>query len=87
MIKVFKISKVAIGSEEGLLDSGATHSLRGRRAEEDLSKLRQIEVTLACGRTMKLKMTRGGTMVADDEKVEPIIPLGKMIMVLKCSMD
>ena len=88
MIKVFKISKVAIGSEEGLLDSGATHSLRGRRAEEDLSKLRQIEVTLACGRTiLKLKMTRGGTMVADDEKVEPIIPLGKMIMVLKRSMD
>ena len=44
-------------------------------------------MTLACGRTMKLKMTRGRTMVADDEKVEPIIPLGKMIMVLKCAMD
>ena len=41
MIKVFKISKVAIGSEEGLLDSGATHSLQSRRrcfqAEADRS--------------------------------------------------
>ena len=87
VIKVFKISKVAIGEGEGLLDSGATHSLRGKGAQEDLSKLRPIDVTLACGKSMRLRMTKGGTMVSEERSVEPIIPLGKLISALKCSMD
>ena len=87
IIKVFKISKVIAGSGEGLLDSGATHSLRERQRGEDLSVLKQIDVTLACGKTMRLRMTKGGTMVSEEKDVEPIIPLGKMVSVLKCSLD
>ncbi len=87
VIKVFKISKVSMSSGEGLLDSGATHSLRGKEVGEDLSRLKQIDVTLACGKTMKLRMTEGGTMVSEEKNVEPIIPLGKMVSVLRCSMD
>lgn len=87
VIKVFKISKVIAGSGEGLLDSGATHSLRERQRGEDLSVLKQIDVTLACGKTMRLRMTKGGTMVSEEKDVEPIIPLGKMVSVLKCSLD
>ncbi|CAL1143731.1 unnamed protein product [Cladocopium goreaui] len=87
-LKVFRISK--IHTEEGdygLLDSGATHALRGRQPGESLKDLTEVRVTLACGRDATLKMTRGGTMLGQHEETEPIVPLGKMVSQLGCTVE
>ena len=75
-LKVFRLSRIEIDDQEGLLDSGATHALRGKRKKEDLRHLREIQVSLACGKKVPLRMTPGGTMVSSEEEVEPIVPLG-----------
>ena len=85
-LKVFRISRMEISETEGLLDSGATHSLRAKKKGEDVTKMKEIQVTLACGKKVPLKMTAGGTMIANDESTEPIIPMGKLVNYLGCSL-
>ena len=85
-LKVFRISRIEMGESEGLLDSGATHGLRARYRHEDLGKMKEIQVTLACGRRVPLRMTRGGTMVSEDPATEPIIPLGRLVSSLGCAV-
>lgn len=85
-LKVFRLSRMEINETEGLLDSGATHSLRPKKKGEDVMKLKEIQVTLACGKKVPLKMTKGGTMIAAEATTEPIIPMGKMINLLGCSL-
>lgn len=55
-LKVFRLSRMEINETEGLLDSGATHSLRPKKKGEDVMKLKEIQVTLACGKKVPLKM-------------------------------
>ena len=82
LLKVFRVSRLVVNSEEGLIDSGATHALRGWRKGDEKKDLKDIQVTLACGRKKELKMSQGGTMISLDTAIEPIVPMGKMISVL-----
>lgn len=50
LLKVFRVSRLVANSEEGLIDSGATHALRGWRRSDEKKNLKDIQVTLACGR-------------------------------------
>ena len=85
-LRVFKVAKVTDGEAEGLLDSGATHALRGKRAEETLKGTQEVKVTLACGREAILRMNSMGTMISMSESTEPIVPMGKLITHLKCRL-
>ena len=82
LLKVFRVSRMEMNSDEGLVDSGATHALRGWRKDDERRKLKDIQVTLACGRKKSLKMSPGGTMISTEVGTEPIVPMGKMIAVL-----
>ena len=74
-LKVLRLSRIEEGSY-GLLDSGATNPMRGKRKGEDLSHLEEVQVTLANGSQVAMRMTSSGVMVVEDEWVEPIVPLG-----------
>ena len=80
------MARIEVNEEEGLIDSGATHSLRGWRRSDRHKRLKDIQVTLAGGRTMNLKITTGGTMISEDPNTEPIVPMGKMISRLGCTL-
>ena len=69
-----------------LLDSGATHPLRKLHPTEDVSRLKQVEVTLADGMKKLLYMTPTGVMVTAVENVEPIVPMGLLTTLLNCSI-
>ena len=86
-IKVFRLTEIEVGVEEGLLDSGATHPLRSKKRGEDLRGYREILVALACGKQIPLRMSPGGVMVTQDEKAEPIVPLGRMVKTLRCRIE
>ena len=86
-LKVFRVAKIQQGSTEGLLDSGATHALRGRYPGEDVSSYKEVRVVLACGREAHLHMTQGGTMIHTSPETEPIVPLGKLVGRVGCRVD
>ena len=76
-LKVLRLSRIGKEQEAyGLLDSGATNPMRGKRRGEDLSQLEEVQVTLADGSQVGMKMTASGVMVVEDEWAEPIVPLG-----------
>ena len=81
-VKVFRVARMEVNEEEGLIDSGATHSLRGWRKGDRHRRLGDIQVTLGCGRKTSLKMTSGVTKVSEDQAPEPILPMRKLISVL-----
>ena len=85
-VRVFRIASLGEGRGHGLLDSGATHALRGRKEGEALGGMQEVKVSLACGRETLLKMTMGGTMVASNYNTEPIVPLGKLVKDLECKI-
>eukprot|EP00438_Fugacium_kawagutii_P013287 Skav225459 [mRNA] locus=scaffold881:75571:82572:- [translate_table: standard] len=85
-LRVFKISKVSRGGVHGLLDSGATHPLRSIKSEERGADYPMIEVSLADGRTTRLKMSPGGAMLTEDEAAEPIVPMGLLTQKLGCTV-
>ena len=85
-LKVFRIASLGESSKHGLLDSGATHALRGKVTGEKVMDLQEVRVSLACGRETFLRMTNGGTMVASNPETEPIVPLGKLIKRLNCKL-
>ena len=55
-LRVFRVAKVMEGGLEGLIDSGATHPLRGKLRSETLKGTQEVKVTLACGREATLRM-------------------------------
>lgn len=85
-LRVFRIASIGESGGHGLLDSGATHALRGRKPGEKLSQLPEVRVHLACGRETLLRMTTGGTMAAASENVEPIVPLGRLVRKIGCKV-
>ena len=63
-------------SPMALLDSGATHPLRSLEVGDDPTSMSQVRVALADGTKIDMLMTKAGVMVALDQNIEPIIPLG-----------
>ena len=82
-LKVLRLSRIEHReSRYGLLDSGATHPMRGREAGEDIEQYEKVKVTLADGRQAEMRMTQNGVMVIDEEGVEPIVPMSAVAGVL-----
>ena len=78
-MKVFRLTKLSsTGPAHGLLDSGATNPLRGRTMNDDMEAIEKVWVTLATGARVAMKITKAGVMVSEDEKIEPIVPLGML---------
>ena len=85
-LKVFKINRLKKDGKMGLVDSGATNSLRARRDNEEVDGYAEAEVSLADGRTVRLKISPGGAMLTEDKGVEPIVPMGLLATKLNCKM-
>ena len=62
-----------------MIDSGATHPLRPTKSFKDETNMKEVEVSLADGRSVRLHMTAGGSMVTAESNVEPIVPMGMLI--------
>ena len=77
-LKAFKLTRMSAqeNSPMALLDSGATHPLRSLEVGDDPTSMSQVRVALADGTKIDMLMTRAGVMVALDQNIEPIIPLG-----------
>ena len=69
-----------------MIDSGATHPLRPTKSFKDETNMKEVEVSLADGRSVRLHMTAGGSMVTAESNVEPIVPMGMLIDVLGCEV-
>ena len=85
-MKVFKMRRLATGADVGLVDSGATHALRPRRDGENVQKYPLVDVGLADGRAVRLRMAPGGSMIAPSPAIEPIVPMGQLTEVLGCQI-
>ena len=85
-LKPFRISKLCQTSSKGLLDSGATHPLRGRRKGERFQHLPKVKVTLAGDKEIFMSLTPTGVIVGD-EGTEPIVPMGLLTTVLGCEVS
>eukprot|EP00434_Breviolum_minutum_P003898 symbB.v1.2.003425.t1/scaffold183.1/size281544/9 len=76
-MKVFRLTKMESRStQRGLIDSGATNPLRAQRPEERMEEMEKVEVTLATGEKVEMRMSGAGVMVSQDINIEPIIPMG-----------
>ena len=84
-MKAVSVARVQAGSN-GLLDTGATHALRPRPGE-NLERYGQVQVSLAAGGRLTLRMTEGQALVHVDEGVEPIVPVGRLIKDLGCNLE
>ena len=82
-IKVLRVSRISRQEVKyGLLDSGATHPMRGKKEMEDLKHCDEVKVSLANGSQATMHMTSKGVMVVDDSEVEPIVPLSYVVQKL-----
>ena len=78
-MKVLRLSRIAKAETKyGLLDSGATHPMRGKRKNEKTGAYEEVKVTLSDGHQVVMKMTQSGIMVMEEEWVEPIIPMSHL---------
>ena len=79
-MKTLRLSRIS-GEEEkhGLLDSGATHPMRGAREQENIDAYERVKVTLADGQQVDMRMNAAGVMVAEHEGVEPIVPMSLLV--------
>ena len=86
-LKTMKLSQLSTGGALGLLDSGATHPLRGM-VDSDAGKfMKEVMVTLASGEKTRLSMNTAGTMLSRDTQVEPIVPMGMLVEDLGCKVE
>ena len=75
-MKTLRLSRISREEQKyALLDSGATHPMRGAREGEDLGAYELVKVTLADGHQVDMRMTSSGVMITDQENVEPIVPM------------
>eukprot|EP00435_Cladocopium_sp_Y103_P018001 s1166_g4.t1 len=78
-MKTLRLSRIAREETKyGLLDSGATHAMRGRKKGEATEAYEKVRVTLADGQQVEMRMTESGVMVMDEEAVEPIVPMSPL---------
>ncbi|CAE7267533.1 unnamed protein product [Symbiodinium sp. CCMP2592] len=66
-------------SRSALLDSGATHVLRGPRDDGEWEAAREVRVQLAGDSSTSMKQTQEGTLLNEDQMAQIIVPLGKVI--------
>ncbi|CAJ1452728.1 unnamed protein product [Effrenium voratum] len=85
-LRFAKVSKIDYQHEYGLLDSGATHSMRGACPGDDVENLEKIQVELAGGEKKELLMTAGKVIIHEDRDVQPIVPLGLLIEKMGCEV-
>ena len=63
-LRTFKMRRLlATGADVGLVDSGATHALRPRKDGENVQLYPLVDVGLADGRAVRLRMAPGGSMI------------------------
>ena len=84
-----------LGFDEGerlaLLDSGASHAFRDRRAEEELPEA-PASVELAGGQVVTLQQNKAGTLTptsssAGSTEAATILPLGALVQKLGCELS
>ena len=85
-LRPFRISKMGTSSTKGLIDSGATHPLRGRKLGEKVENYQQVSVTLAGDQEVKMHLSPSGTILGAPG-VEPIVPMGMLASVLGCRVN
>ena len=85
-MKVLRLSRMGHSVQSGLIDSGATHPLRPWREGDRWEDMKEVTVTLATGGQTKLRMNKQGTMVSNNQRIEPILPMGALTNVIKCSL-
>jgi hypothetical protein len=86
-VKVLRLARLQEGGARGLLDSGATHPLRGRREGEKMKGYKEVTVSLAGGKEATLHVTKEGIMVAKNPGTEPIVPMGMVVDLLGCRVS
>eukprot|EP00435_Cladocopium_sp_Y103_P038530 s827_g10.t1 len=85
-LKVFRLTRMERKSSGwGLLDSGATHPLRPPTKYEDLQRMPEVDVTLAGGQEVKMRLSQGGSIVGEPG-TEAIVPLGLLTSLLHCRL-
>ena len=77
------LNGISVGKTRGLLDGGATHSLR-HAAPSEYRMARPVQVHLASGSTFDLRMNAVGTLLSEDPEVQPIVPMGLLAEELGC---
>eukprot|EP00435_Cladocopium_sp_Y103_P065438 s603_g27.t1 len=85
-VKVLRLTKLGGHGERGLIDSGATHALRGRRPREKVEMYPTVEVQLAGGEVKKMHLSPQGILIGDKD-TEPIIPMGLLTKCLSCDIQ
>ncbi|CAE7473244.1 PIP5K4, partial [Symbiodinium necroappetens] len=65
----------------GLLDSGATHPLRGRTERDQAGAMDNVNVTLAGENRVQMTQNKAGTIIAHQD-AQPIVPLGTLVKAL-----
>ena len=85
--KAFRLHKISSGSNQGLIDSGATHPLRPEKPGEKSDGYEVVQVSLADGNVTNLRMSPTGTMISPTEDIEPIVPMGQLAEVLNCRIS
>ena len=85
-LRVLRIARVRV-SDRGLLDSGATHAMRGKPMIFDEDNAEKVNVSLAGGGEMQMWLTPQGTLIHPEEEVEPIVPVGKLVTELGCKFQ
>ncbi|CAE7659172.1 unnamed protein product [Symbiodinium necroappetens] len=66
-------------SKPALMDSGATHSLRPPRDEQEWKDAMKVGVALAGDSKTVMRQNAAGTLLSGDELTQVIVPLGRVI--------
>ena len=89
-LKAVKVDEPQVEQGQGtLLDSGSTHVLRPARSEDEKRESRSVYVTLAGDEQRLLSQAPSGSIIIEatnDDAVQSIIPFGKVIEVLRCTL-
>ncbi|CAE7496106.1 unnamed protein product [Symbiodinium sp. CCMP2592] len=67
-------------ARSALLDSGATHVLRGPQDEREWRQATDVKVQLAGDAYASMRQTSSGTILNEDQMAQVIVPLGKVIV-------
>ena len=70
-----------------LLDSGATHVLRGPHSGDEWDQAKNVQVQLAGDSFTSMKQTEAGTLLNGDQLAQMIVPLGRVISTLGYSLN
>ncbi|CAE7334850.1 GIP [Symbiodinium sp. CCMP2592] len=89
-----KVMKVLAGLQDiplfrtrsALLDSGATHVLRGPKSEEEWDHARNVHVQLAGDSYASMKQNEAGSLLNGDQLAQVIVPMGRVISTLGFSL-